>query len=222
MTPLRSSPPRQIRTHTQTLGGLLLAAATAGLRVQLVDQLRGIGFADVGQHVPAGLAARRRQVGPLRRRHRFVTRHPLPGAFAAYRPMLSCRPWLRHRISGDLHRAGGPPSAGRPKVGGLGAGPAGRWVGQAGGRGVRVGVVRCRVGGPAMRMVPAARQAGQVHSRRRCRGEFDRAAGWPQCGQPMCSTSGWGSRTGTRMKASLPAAAACPAAPRPVLSQQHG
>ena len=66
-------------------------------------------------------------------------------------------------------------------------------------------VVRCRVGWPAMRMVPVARQVGQVHSRRRGRREFDRAAGWPQLGQPMCSTSWWGSRTGTCMPASLPA-----------------
>ena len=84
-----------------------------------------------------------------------------------------------------------------------------------------MGVLRCRVGWPAMRMVPAARQVGQVHSRRRRRGEFDSTAGWPQLGQSMCSTSWWGSRTGTRMRASLPAPVALHAAPRPVLGQRR-
>ena len=55
-----------------------------------------------------------------------------------------------------------------------------------------------------MRMVPVARQVGQAHSRRRLPGRFDRSAGWPQLGQPTWSTSGWGSRTATRIPASLP------------------
>ena len=85
---------------------------------------------------------------------------------------------------------------------------------QAVSKGVRVGVRRRGAGPPAIRRAPVVPQAGQVHSRRRRSGERDSAAGSPQHGQPMCSSSWWGRRTVTRTGVSMPSRPATRAKPR--------
>ncbi len=85
---------------------------------------------------------------------------------------------------------------------------------QAVSTGVRVGVRRRGAGPPAIRIAPLAPHVGQVHSRRRRSGERDSAAGSPQHGQAMCSSSWWGSRTVTRTGVSMPSRRSTRAKPR--------
>ncbi len=61
---------------------------------------------------------------------------------------------------------------------------------------------------------PVVPHAGQVHFRRRRSGERDSAAGAPQHGQPMRSSSWWGRRTVTRTGVSMPSRPATRAKPR--------
>ena len=133
--------------------------------------------------------------------------HAHPGGWTSGRParsghMLSCPtpPGTRSAPTYSAGRRQVPP--GRAS-GGCGAVPlrlrSGRGQGSPGGGGAVPGGVAGDAdgaGGPAGRAGPFP-----AAPPRRVR----QAAGCPQLGQPMCSTSWWGSRTGTRMPASLPA-----------------